>query len=199
MTLLWSWANTFLLKESSCINTLKLLKGSSPHWHEEDRGLLLPETKISKETQLASCPKDCCGCWTTVARSGHVRWMSCAGYCWVHLIKGKKLETRMGSRNRNPGCNLSILFFVKGKNMTVWLEIWKHSYLKNLSKQATDQNTPNISLSWKWNLSYSHPQSLGFLKILVGLTLWKCTSWYAPSSSIFQDFGLLVSAFQVIS
>lgn len=39
--------------------------------------------------------------------------------CWVNLIKGKNLETRMGSRNRNSGYNQWLLFFARGKNMTV--------------------------------------------------------------------------------
>lgn len=38
---------------------------------------------------------------------------------WVNLIKGKNLETRMGSRNRNSVYNQWLLFFVRGKIMTV--------------------------------------------------------------------------------
>lgn len=194
MTLLWSWANTYLLKGSSCINTLKLLKGSSPHWHSEDRAA--PSRYQEYQGILTGfLPKILLWMLKHSGSSSHLylvsqHWTYQMGkLCWVNLIKGKKLERSMGPRNRKSGCNRWFLFFF------FFCERKKYECVGcKIKSSHTWESSPSRQLTRTHPIFHSLEKEMWVIVILrvwvfkiLGLTFWKCTSWHDPSSTLFHD------------
>ena len=123
MTLLWSWASTF--QRTFLYKLAKTAEGFFPTvtwWRRRtaparNQGYqriltgFLPERLLWMLKHTGSI---------TLLYLVRKDWACHMGkLCWVNLIKGKNLETQMGTRNRNSGCNWWFLFFVRGKSMNV--------------------------------------------------------------------------------
>lgn len=161
-----SFKRIFLYK---CI---KVLKGSFPHWHGEDRGQR-PRDQDSQGTLSGALPERLLWVLSHSGLSSHLYlvskdWASqMAELCWVNVKKGKKLETRMGSRHRKSGCNLWPFLYERLKYDSLGWKIESSRTWKSYPSRQLIRVSPDSSLTWR-NLSDSHPQSLGFLKLLVG-------------------------------